>query len=83
MGSVDQPIAALRIGNFAVTRGPAYKLDARRYLFDPLGRDLPLYNRPITETQISHLAEALNVPDQGVIPDAGKALRAAVDASTK
>ncbi len=32
------------------------------FTFDPLGRDLPLFNRPQTETEITHLAEEINVP---------------------
>ena len=32
------------------------------YRFDALGRDLPLFNRPRTETDITHLAEEINVP---------------------
>ena len=33
-----------------------------RYRFSPLGLDSPLFNRPQTETQITHLAEEINVP---------------------
>ncbi|MFZ2973485.1 MAG: hypothetical protein WA049_12665 [Ferribacterium limneticum] len=33
------------------------------YTFDPLGLDQPLFNRPRTETDISHLAEPINVPE--------------------
>src|SRR6266571_5384719 len=33
-----------------------------RYTFSPLGLDGPLFNRPQTETQITHLAEEINVP---------------------
>lgn len=33
------------------------------YTFDPLGLDQPLFNRPRTETYISHLAEPVNVPE--------------------
>ncbi|GIV60248.1 MAG: hypothetical protein KatS3mg043_1337 [Rhodothermaceae bacterium] len=35
-----------------------------RYTFSPLGNDLPLFNRPQTETEITHLAEPVNVPDR-------------------
>jgi hypothetical protein len=51
-----------RLANYAVTNAPAFKVDAHRYLFDALGKDTPLYNRPETEDQITHLAETLNVP---------------------
>ncbi|MCA8948060.1 MAG: hypothetical protein KDE27_01075 [Planctomycetes bacterium] len=33
-----------------------------RYRFDPLGLDAPLFNRPQTETEITHLATEINVP---------------------
>lgn len=33
-----------------------------RYRFDPAGFDIPLFNRPQTETEITHLAEEINVP---------------------
>jgi hypothetical protein len=33
------------------------------YTFDPLGLDQPLFNRPRSETDISHLAEPINVPE--------------------
>lgn len=51
-----------RIGSHPSTLAPAFALDERRFHFDPLGKDTPLYNRPETEDQISHLAEPINVP---------------------
>jgi hypothetical protein len=33
-----------------------------RYFFHPLGHDAPIFNRPQTETEITHLAEEINVP---------------------
>lgn len=59
-----------RLGSYPITDAPAYKvpdmgdasMDGRRYLFDALGKDTPLYNRPETEDQITHLAEPINVP---------------------
>ncbi len=35
-----------------------------RYTFSPLGNDAPLFNRPQTETTITHLAGEVNVPGQ-------------------
>ena len=32
------------------------------YRFDPTGRDIQLFNRPQTETSITHLSEEVNVP---------------------
>jgi hypothetical protein len=51
-----------RLGAFSVTAAPAFRIDARRYRFDPLGKDTQLFNRPQTEKQITHLAEPINVP---------------------
>jgi len=34
----------------------------RRLRFNPLGADQPLFRLPVTETQISHIAEPANVP---------------------
>lgn len=35
----------------------------RKFRFNPLGADQPLFRKPITEKQISHIAEPANVPD--------------------
>lgn len=51
-----------RIGSYQLTDSPAYRVDTLRYTFDALGRSLPLYNSPQTETEITHLAEPENVP---------------------
>jgi len=50
-----------RLNNYSITNGPAFKVDDRRYLFDALGKDIQLYNKPETEDQITHLAEPINV----------------------
>jgi len=56
-----------RLSAFALTGSPATKLNGdaadRRYLFSPLGNDTPLFTRPETEDEVSHLAEAINVPE--------------------
>lgn len=54
-----------RLQSYAVTRGRAHlagTLAQGRYTFDPVGLDTPLFNRPQTETEITHLAEEINVP---------------------
>ena len=51
-----------RLNNYSSTKSPAYKVDALRYTFNPLGLDEPIYNLPVTEDEITHLAEPLNVP---------------------
>ena len=51
-----------RINSYALTGSPAYRVDDFRYHFDALRRDLPIYNRPEPEKEITHLAEMVNVP---------------------
>ena len=54
-----------RLQSYAVTRSTARAVVEPadgRYRFHPLGLDAPLFNRPQTETDISHLAEETNVP---------------------
>jgi hypothetical protein len=59
-----------RIGSHSITNAPAYmvpdigdpSIDGRRHLFDALGKDTSLYNNPVSEDQITHLAEPINVP---------------------
>ncbi|MBS1144042.1 MAG: hypothetical protein H6R14_1448 [Proteobacteria bacterium] len=54
-----------RLQAYPVQRGTARPATTRPgfYTFDPLGDDQPLFNRPRTETDISHLAEPINVPE--------------------
>jgi len=58
----DVGIFLWRVGSHSLTLAPAYKLDERRYRFNPLGLDTPLYNSPATEDEITHFAERVNVP---------------------
>ncbi len=54
-----------RLQSYAITRStlrPAAIPADSRFLFDVLGQDLPLFNQPRTETEITHLAEEVNVP---------------------
>ena len=51
-----------RIAAWPASAWPAARVDARRYRANPLGADQPLYNRPVTEPLITHLAEPRNVP---------------------
>ena len=41
---------------------PALRVGPRRYRVSPLNHDLPLYNRPRAEDDITHLAEPAHVP---------------------
>ena len=51
-----------RLHSYPLTDSPALPLDARRYLFSPLGNNTPLFHHPYTEGEITHLAEPVNVP---------------------
>ena len=51
-----------RLTAFRLRESPAVGLDAHRFLFNPLGANLPLFTRPKTEPSITHLAEPVNVP---------------------
>jgi hypothetical protein len=51
-----------RIQAYARSFTPAQRDGPRRYRASPLGHDLPLYNRPVAEDDITHLAEPDNVP---------------------
>ena len=51
-----------RLTNVPLTADPGDAL-GRRFRFNPLGADQPLFRWPVTETLISHIAEPANVPD--------------------
>ena len=51
-----------RLGAYPLTKSPAFQLDAHRFLFHPLGFGTPLFTNPVTEDEITHLAEPINVP---------------------
>jgi hypothetical protein len=54
-----------RLRAYSLTRSHAVRIkaaDATRYLFSPLGNNTPLFIRPVTETEVTHLAEPVNVP---------------------
>ncbi|PLX77650.1 MAG: hypothetical protein C0607_00875 [Azoarcus sp.] len=54
-----------RLQAYPVQRGTAHPATTRPgfYTFDPLGLAQPLFNRARTEDDISHLAQAINVPE--------------------
>jgi hypothetical protein len=52
-----------RLEAFSLTQSPAFRIDDQRFLFSPLGNDTQLFTRPESETDISHLAERINVPE--------------------
>jgi len=47
---------------FPVTNAPAFAVDARRYLFSPLGQDMPLFNQLALRDSFSRLTARLDVP---------------------
>ncbi len=54
-----------RLRPYALTMSPAAQAVAgepRRYFFHPLGVNTRLFTLPVTEDEISHLAEPINVP---------------------
>ena len=51
-----------RIRAYPHRESPAVRVGPRRYRISPLNHDLPLYNRPLAEGDITHLAEPDNVP---------------------
>lgn len=57
----DIGIYLWRIGSYALSRSPAFRVAGRRYTFDPLGRDTALYNRSIPEETVTHPATPANV----------------------
>ena len=48
--------------SFSLTQSQAFKVDDRRYTFNALGLDTPLYNLPVAEKYITQLAKPENVP---------------------
>ena len=51
-----------RLSNVPLTPDPG-DATGRKFRFNPLGADQPLFRLPITEKQITHIAEPANVPD--------------------
>ena len=51
-----------RIKNFMLEGAPAYPVDDRRFLFNPLGLPTHLFNAPDPEEEVTHLATEENVP---------------------
>jgi hypothetical protein len=51
-----------RLTAYPLTESPAFRLDGHRFLFHPLGYDEPLFTKPVTEDEVTHLADPINVP---------------------
>jgi len=52
-----------RLNAFRLRNSPAVRVDDHRFLFNPLGANMPLFTRPQTEKSITHLADPINVPE--------------------
>lgn len=53
-----------RLSPYTITHGTPRTVAADgRYWFHPVGLDAPLFNPPQTETEFTHLAEPINVPE--------------------
>ena len=68
-----QPFA---LSNVPLTPDPT-DATGRKFRFNPLGADQPLFRLPITETQITHIAEPANVPDSIDLRLMSRAVKAA------
>ena len=53
-----------RLQSYPLTGVTARRVANRRFTFNPLGIDAPLFNLPEPETEITHLAEEINVPGE-------------------
>ncbi len=51
-----------RIAAQPLTQTPAFQVDKRRFLFNPLGCNTQLFTFPLAEDSITHLAAPINVP---------------------
>jgi len=48
--------------SFQVTQAPAFRIDAARYMFSPLGQNMPLFNALPPRASFSRLTTRLDVP---------------------
>ncbi len=48
--------------SFPVTNAPAFRIDNRRYMFSPLGQNIPLFNALAPRESFSRLTTRLDVP---------------------
>ncbi len=58
----DVGVYLWRWKSYAVTDAPAFGVDARRYMFSPLGQNMPLFNRPPARDSFAGLTGRLDVP---------------------
>ena len=48
--------------SFPIVNAPAFMVDGRRFMFSPLGNDMPLFNSPLVRTPFTSLTTRLDVP---------------------
>lgn len=53
-----------RLEAYPVYNAPAFSHKNGQYSFSQLGNDIQLFNNPVTEEELSHLAEETNVPSR-------------------
>lgn len=58
----DVGVYLWRWKSFQVTQAPAFRVDARRYMFSPLGQNMPLFNVLPPRASFSRLTTRLDVP---------------------
>lgn len=51
-----------RLQAYPVVEAPAFPHGEGRFSFSQLGQDIPLFHHPVSEIDLSHLAEEINVP---------------------
>jgi len=58
----DVGVYLWRWKSFQVTQAPAFRVDAQRYMFSPLGQNMPLFNALPPRDSFSRLTTRLDVP---------------------
>ena len=58
----DVGVYLWRWKSFQVNQAPAFPIDAHRYMFSPLGQDMPLFNALAPRASFSRLTTRLDVP---------------------
>ena len=69
-------LQAFRLSDVPLTPDPG-DATGRKFRFNPLGADQPLFRTPLVETLISHIAESANVPDAISLRLMARAMKAA------
>ncbi len=52
-----------RLQSYSLSKSPVFPVEPGHYYFSPLQHGLPLFNKPVSEDHITHLAEPMNVPE--------------------